>query len=87
MLGRDRFLNSKATLSFQSSAQVEKLLITATAPKPITLEEFLKLPETKPAFECIDGQIIQKPMPKGRHSSLQSELCTNITLLAIYFTI
>jgi Uma2 family endonuclease len=49
-----------------------------TAPKPITLSEFLQLPETKPATEYIDGEIIQKPMPKGRHSSLQSELCTNI---------
>ncbi len=28
--------------------------------KPITVEEFLKLPETKPASEYIDGQIIQK---------------------------
>jgi Uma2 family endonuclease len=31
-----------------------------TQPKGITLEEFLKLPETKPASEYIDGQIIQK---------------------------
>jgi Uma2 family endonuclease len=44
-----------------------------TSTKPITLEEFLKLPETKPASEYIDGQIIQKPMPKGRHSIIQSE--------------
>ncbi|QLE55454.1 Uma2 family endonuclease [Nostoc sp. TCL26-01] len=53
-----------------------------TTPKPITVEEFLKLPETKPANEYIDGKIIQKPMPKGRHSSLQSELCTNINQIA-----
>lgn len=45
-----------------------------TPTKPITLEEFLKLPETKPASEYIDGEIIQKPMPKGRHSIIQSEL-------------
>jgi Uma2 family endonuclease len=43
-------------------------------PKPITLEEFLKLPETKPASEYIDGQIIQKPMPQGKHSTIQTEL-------------
>lgn len=30
---------------------------------PLTLSEFLKLPETKPASEYIDNQIIQKPMP------------------------
>ncbi|MDY6784915.1 MAG: Uma2 family endonuclease [Cyanobacteriota bacterium] len=52
--------------------------MTVTAFKPIALEEFLKLPETQPASEFIEGEIFQKPMPKGRHSSLQSELCTNI---------
>ncbi|WP_404787601.1 Uma2 family endonuclease [Altericista sp. CCNU0014] len=45
-----------------------------TPVKPKTLEEFLTLPETKPASEYIDGKIIQKPMPKGRHSILQAEL-------------
>jgi hypothetical protein len=36
--------------------------------KPLTLEDFLALPETKPASEFIDGKIIQKPMPQGKHS-------------------
>ncbi len=40
----------------------------------LTLDEFLALPETKPASEYIDGLISQKPMPKGRHSKLQSKL-------------
>jgi Uma2 family endonuclease len=39
--------------------------------KTLSLEEFLKLPETKPASEYIDGQIIQKPMPQGKHSIIQ----------------
>jgi Uma2 family endonuclease len=43
--------------------------------KTITLEEFLNLPETKPASEYIDGEIIQKPIPQGKHSVLQTELC------------
>ena len=43
--------------------------------KPLTLQEFLELPETEPAGEYIDGQVIQKPMPKGRHSRLQGKLC------------
>ena len=43
-----------------------------------TLEEFLKLPETKPASEYIDGKIYQKPMPQGKHSRLQSRLTTAI---------
>jgi Uma2 family endonuclease len=46
----------------------------STPTKAITLEEFLQLPETKPASEYIQGEIIQKPMPKGRHSRLQSKL-------------
>jgi Uma2 family endonuclease len=45
-----------------------------TPSKSITLEEFLALPETKPASEYIDGQIIQKPMPQGKHSVIQREL-------------
>ncbi len=42
--------------------------------KPLTLAEFLQLPETKPASEYMDGQIIQKPMPQGKHSVIQGEL-------------
>nr|WP_019499917.1 Uma2 family endonuclease [Pseudanabaena sp. PCC 6802] len=45
-----------------------------TPTKPLTLDEFLKLPETKPASEFIDGQVIQKPMPQGKHSTIQSDL-------------
>lgn len=49
--------------------------------KPITLEEFLKLPETKPASEYVDGQIIQKPMPQGKHSTIQTEFSTTINVV------
>ncbi len=45
-----------------------------TPSKNITLAEFLMLPETKPASEYIDGQIIQKPMAQGEHSTIQGEL-------------
>ena len=38
----------------------------------LTLAEFLKLPETKPASIYLPGEIIQKPMPKTRHSRLQA---------------
>ncbi|MBW4510998.1 MAG: Uma2 family endonuclease [Scytonematopsis contorta HA4267-MV1] len=44
----------------------------------LSIEEFLKLPETKPASEYIDGQIYQKPMPQGKHSRLQTRLSTSI---------
>jgi len=53
-----------------------------TVPKPMTLEEFLEQPETKPAREYIYGRIIQKPMPQGKHSKIQSELLTTINSLA-----
>lgn len=46
--------------------------------KSLTLEEFLKLPETKPASEYMDGEIIQKPMPQGKHSVIQGELLSTI---------
>ena len=41
---------------------------------PITIDEFLQLPDTKPASEYIDGHIIQKPMPQGQHSRIQQKL-------------
>lgn len=53
-----------------------------TVTQPQTLEEFLKLPETKPASEFINGEIIQKPMPQGEHSLLQGELCQAINQVA-----
>ena len=56
--------------------------MTVTVTQPITLEEFLKLPETKPASEYIEGAIVQKPMPKGRHSRLQSKLGAAINHVA-----
>jgi Uma2 family endonuclease len=46
--------------------------------KNLTLEEFLQLPETKPAREYIDGKIIAKPMPKGKHSTIQGELISAV---------
>lgn len=46
--------------------------------KMLTLAEFLQLPETKRASEYIDGQIIQKPMPQGKHSVIQGELVAAI---------
>lgn len=52
-----------------------------TSIKPITLEAFLKLPETKPASEFIDGQIVQKPMPQGKHSTIQGDLVSAINTI------
>ncbi|MBV9388513.1 MAG: Uma2 family endonuclease [Chroococcidiopsidaceae cyanobacterium CP_BM_ER_R8_30] len=42
-------------------------------PNPPSLAEFLRLPciEESPAWEFINGEAIQKPMPGGKHSRLQ----------------
>jgi Uma2 family endonuclease len=52
--------------------------MVATPIKSLTLEQFLALSETKPASEYIDGKIVQKPMPQGKHSLLQLELISFI---------
>ena len=44
----------------------------------ITLDEFLKQAETKPAQEFFDHKIYTKPMPQGQHSTIQGELVTTI---------
>lgn len=46
--------------------------MTTTA--PLTLDEFLRLPETKPASEYSFGEVQQKPMPTFAHSTLQGYL-------------
>lgn len=52
-----------------------------TLAQPLSLPEFLALPETKPASEFIDGHILQKPMPQGQHSRLQQKLTAAINLI------
>ncbi|MEG4984183.1 Uma2 family endonuclease [Microcoleus sp. BR0-C5] len=49
------------------------MVTSIQSPSKISLEEFLLLPETKPASEYVDGQIYQKAMPQGKHSTLQFE--------------
>jgi Uma2 family endonuclease len=48
------------------------------ASRIITLETFLTLTETQPASEYSKGTITQKPMPKGKHSRIQSYLVQTI---------
>lgn len=56
-------------------------MTTALTPS-LTLEEFLKLPETKPVSEFFAGQIHQKPMPQGKHSRLQLKFCDTVNQVA-----
>jgi Uma2 family endonuclease len=48
----------------------------------LTLDEFLALPETKPAREYADGAVTRKVAPKGRHSTLRAELLERINRVA-----
>ena len=48
------------------------------SPSKISLEEFLLLPDKETANEYIDGQIYQKDMPQGKHSTLQTRFGNRI---------
>jgi Uma2 family endonuclease len=45
----------------------------ATVQTGLTLDEFLRRPEEKPALEFLDGVVTPKMSPKGPHSGLQAE--------------
>ena len=49
-----------------------------TSIRTVSLQEFLQQPETKPASEYIDGEIVQKPMPKTNHSRIQTKISAKI---------
>lgn len=46
--------------------------MTSTHSGAMTLEQFLALPEQKPALEFADGRVTQKVSPLGEHARLQS---------------
>ena len=48
------------------------------AVKSFLLEDFLASPETEPESEYFDCEIVQKPMPKGKHSAIQCEFTSFI---------
>jgi Uma2 family endonuclease len=54
-------------------------MTVAKSPK-ITIDEFLNLPEIEasPAWEYINGEIVQKTMGGGKHSTLQKRLVAAI---------
>lgn len=54
--------------------------MSGITPKTIALEEFLKLPyiEESPAWEYVNGAVIQKAMGGGKHSTLQKHLVSAI---------
>jgi Uma2 family endonuclease len=56
----------------------DAIMVSIQSPPKLSLIEFLQQPETKPAHEYIEGQILQKPMPKGKHSRLQTRFSAEI---------
>ena len=48
------------------------------AVKSFLLEDFWASPETEPESEYFDCEIVQKPMPKGKHSAIQCEFTSFI---------
>jgi len=48
----------------------------------LSLEQFLKLPDEKPALEYEEGVVSQKVSPKGHHSTLQLTLASVINAWA-----
>ena len=56
--------------------------MVATAQTQLSLDQFLAMPETKPASEYVDGIVTQKPMPQLKHSRIQSRLCREIDQFA-----
>jgi Uma2 family endonuclease len=46
----------------------------------LTLTQFLALPDTKPASEYIDGEVLQKPMPTWDHGEIQRLISFILTL-------
>ncbi|NJM68189.1 MAG: Uma2 family endonuclease [Acaryochloris sp. RU_4_1] len=54
--------------------------MASTALHPPTLAEFSQLPnlEESPAWELLNGQVVQKPMPTLHHSRLQKRLVSAI---------
>lgn len=50
--------------------------------RPISLDEFLRMPETEPYTELIDGVLEQKPLGKNNHSVAQTELVLALRLHA-----
>jgi Uma2 family endonuclease len=53
-------------------------MVSTELSSKLSLEEFLQLPETKPASEYVDGKSYQKPMAQGKHSIIQTELSSAI---------
>ncbi len=48
--------------------------MTSVAARPLTLEEFLALPEPEVPTEFVSGKVVEKPMPTHTHSAMVQAL-------------
>ena len=55
----------------------------AVTPERMTLAEFLKLPEVKPARELRNGVVSQKMPPSGPHSSIQGWFVSRVNWFGV----
>jgi Uma2 family endonuclease len=53
----------------------------AVTPERMTLDQFLELPEVKPARELRNGMVSQKVPPSGPHGSMQSWIGAQVYIL------
>ena len=53
------------------------------AQRPLTLEQFVQLPEEEPALEYIDGRVTRKLSPKGPHGRLQGRIYLRFELFGL----
>jgi len=62
--------------------------MSASPAQILALEDFLELPYTEksPAWEYIDGAMLQKPMPNTRHAILQKRLLNAIAFSSDEYT-
>src|SRR6266516_2096296 len=61
---------------------MQRRLSMAIVQEGLTLEQFLKLPEEKPALEFHQGRVSQKVAPQIQHSRIQTKLPQRIDAFA-----
>lgn len=74
MLTQSHTLIDPSASAISSCAGMPAYTFTVATKTLLTVDEYLSLPETKPASEFADGQLVQKPMPSLKHGMLANEI-------------
>ena len=74
------YYSSQRSKLNQRSFQYQLILMAISISKKITLQDFLQQSyiDESPAWEYVEGEVIQKPMGGGKHSTLQKRLVAAI---------